>query len=100
MPEMPANGRLLRFWQRSSGSRFRQRRGEIAKSLWPNAEIFPFSGDDGRRPGSIYTAWPSLQCNARILVFKAATGEEIGVEFDEVTATKWASQIVTPKPQD
>jgi hypothetical protein len=35
-----------------------------------------------------------------ILIFKAATGEEIGVEVDEVTATKWASQIVAPKRQD
>jgi hypothetical protein len=41
-----------------------------------------------------------LDGGIKILIFKAATGEEIGVEVDEVTATKWASQIVAPKRQD
>jgi hypothetical protein len=41
-----------------------------------------------------------LDGGMRLLVFKAATGEEIGVEVDDVTAAKWASQIVAPKSQD
>jgi hypothetical protein len=48
--------RALRFWQWSPGSRFRELRAGIAESLQPHPEIFPFLGDGGRRPGSIYTA--------------------------------------------
>ena len=45
----------------------------IADSLRPIFEIFPFSGDRGRRPGSIYTAWSNLQRN--VVKFSAlATG--------------------------
>jgi hypothetical protein len=39
-------------------------RGEIFESLRRFFEIFPFSGDGDRRPGLIYTAWPSLQCHS------------------------------------
>jgi hypothetical protein len=51
--EMPANGGLLRFWQRSLGSRFRELRAGIAESPPPHTEIFPFFGDWRWRPGSI-----------------------------------------------
>src|SRR5258708_38072806 len=60
---MPANGGLLRIGNRSPDSEFGQFRLEIADSLRPIFEIFPFSGDRDRRPGLIYTAWSSLQWN-------------------------------------
>jgi len=59
---MPANGGLFRFSRRSPASRFREGRGEIARSLRPHIEIFPFSGDGGRRLGSVLTAWRDAQC--------------------------------------
>jgi hypothetical protein len=37
-----------------------------------------------------------LDDGIKILIFKAASGETIGVEVDEATATRWASQIVAP----
>jgi hypothetical protein len=37
-----------------------------------------------------------LDDGIKILVFKAASGEAIGVEVDEATAIRWASQIVAP----
>src|ERR1700730_17314780 len=60
---MPAIGGLLRIGSLSPDSRLSQFRPGIADSLWPIFEIFPFSGDCGRRPGSIYTVWPNLHCN-------------------------------------
>jgi hypothetical protein len=60
---MPANGGLLRIGNRSPDSEFGHFRLEIADSLRPIFEIFPFSGDRDRRPGLIYTAWSSLQWN-------------------------------------
>jgi hypothetical protein len=56
--ERPANGGILRIGTRSPGSEFGHFRIGIADSLRPIFEIFPFSGDRGRRPGSICTAWP------------------------------------------
>jgi hypothetical protein len=56
--ERPANGGLLRIGNRSPGSEFGHFRLGIADSLRPIFEIFPFSGDRSRRPGSICTAWP------------------------------------------
>ncbi len=35
--------------------------GRNCQSLWPHAEIFPFSGDGGRGLGSILTAWRPRQ---------------------------------------
>ena len=64
--EMPANSRLFQFNGRSPPSRIRERRGEIDRSLRPQAEIFPFLGDGGRRPGSILTAWRPWQSYSRI----------------------------------
>ncbi len=55
--EMPTIGGLLRFGGRSPGSQSRELRGEFTESLPPHVEIFPFSGDARRRPGSIATAW-------------------------------------------
>ncbi len=57
------NGGLLRIGYRSPGSGIGVSGSEIADSLRRIFEIFPFSGDWGRRPGSICTAWPSLQCH-------------------------------------
>jgi hypothetical protein len=62
MPQRPANGGLLRVGYRSPGSGTGVSGSEIADSLRRIIEIFPFSGDWGRRPASICTAWPSLQC--------------------------------------
>jgi hypothetical protein len=59
--EMPANGGLLRIGYPSPGSKTGRCGSEIADSLRQIFEIFPFSGDRGRRPGSIYTAWPGQQ---------------------------------------
>ena len=64
MPVMPASGRPLRIGGRSPGSGFGQFQSEIADSLRRTFEKLPFLGDCGRRPGSICTAWPSLQCNS------------------------------------
>jgi hypothetical protein len=55
---MPADGGLLRIEGRSPGSKFGHFDSEIADSLRPVFEIFPFLGDCGRRRGSICTAWP------------------------------------------
>jgi hypothetical protein len=63
IPERPANGGLLRISHRSPGYDFGHSLSEIAHSLRRIFEIFPFSGDRGRRLGSICTAWASLQCN-------------------------------------
>jgi hypothetical protein len=62
MPQRPANGGLLRIGYRSPGSGIGVSGSEIADSLRRIFEIFPFSGDWGRRPGSICTAWPGLEC--------------------------------------
>src|SRR4030088_1561600 len=48
---MPATGGPLRIGNRSLDSEFSQFRPGIADSLWPIFEIFPFSGDCGRRGG-------------------------------------------------
>src|SRR5882757_1115429 len=58
---MPANGGLLRIGYPSPGSETGRSGSEIANSLRRIFEIFPFSGDRGRRPGSIYTACPASQ---------------------------------------
>jgi hypothetical protein len=55
IPERPAIGGLLQFGERSPGSQFEELRVEIVESLRRFFEIFPFSGDGGRRPGAIYT---------------------------------------------
>ena len=72
-PKSPSNGGLLRIGSRSPNFEFGHFRLGIADSLRPIFEIFPFSGDRGRRPGSIYTAWSNLQRN--VVKFSAlATG--------------------------
>jgi hypothetical protein len=64
-PEMPANGGLLRIGGRSLGSGFGRFRLGLADSLRRIFEIFPFSGDSDRRPGSIGTAGPAAQSYLR-----------------------------------
>src|ERR1019366_4091328 len=51
------NGGHSRIGGRSPDAKFACFRSEIADSLRRIFEIFPFSGDSERRPGSIYTAW-------------------------------------------
>ena len=51
--ERPANSGLLQFGVPSLGSRFPGMRAEFGESLWLTPRIFPFSGDCGRRQGSI-----------------------------------------------
>jgi len=61
IPEMPANGGLLRIggWSLDSGfGRFRLGLADILRRIF---EIFPFSGDSDRRPGSSRTAWRALE---------------------------------------
>jgi hypothetical protein len=65
LAERPANGGPLRISRQSPGSNFRHSQNEIADSLRRTLGKFPFSGDGGRRPGSICTVWPSLQCKPR-----------------------------------
>jgi hypothetical protein len=60
----PATGGLLQFSRWSPDSQFDGARPEIPESLQPFFEIFPFSGDGDRRPGLIYIARLSLQCNS------------------------------------
>ena len=74
--ERPANGGLLRIGHRSPGSDFGHSRSEIADSLRRIIEKLPFLGDCGRRPGSICTAWPSLQCNSP---FSALASGKLGM---------------------
>src|ERR1700682_219778 len=62
--EMPANCGVLRFNGWSPGTDLGHFRLGLAASLRRILEIFPFLGDRHRRPGSIRTAWPSLQCNS------------------------------------
>src|SRR5258708_10940830 len=62
--EMPANCGVLRFNGRSPGTDLGHFRLGLADSLRRILEIFPFFGHRRRRPGSICTAWPSLQCNS------------------------------------
>jgi hypothetical protein len=40
-----------------------------------------------------------LSDEMKILVFKAATGEEIGCEVDEATAAEWAAKITAPRAE-
>ena len=55
--EKPADGGLLQIGCRSLDFEFDRSEGEIADSLRRIFEVFPFSGDGGRRLGSICTAW-------------------------------------------
>jgi hypothetical protein len=50
---------------------------EIADSLRRIFEIFPFSGDWGRRPGSIWTAWPGLRC--KLANFSGSAVGKLGI---------------------
>ena len=52
IPEMPANCCLLQISVPSLSSQFGQSQSEIADSLRQIFEIFPLSGDGGRRLGS------------------------------------------------
>jgi hypothetical protein len=47
---MAANGGLLQFCRPSPNSQFGELQAEIVESLRTFFEIFPFSGDCGRRP--------------------------------------------------
>jgi hypothetical protein len=73
---MPANGGLLRIGYQSPGSEIGPYGGEIAESLRQIFEIFPFSGDGGRRPRSICTAWPARQSYSRISLLIVAENRE------------------------
>jgi hypothetical protein len=64
LAERPANGGLLHICGQSPDSDFGHSQSKIADSLRRTLGKFPFLGDCGRRPGSICTAWPSLQCNS------------------------------------
>jgi len=69
MAEMPANGGLLRFSERSPDTEFGHFWSEISESLRRTFEKLPFLGDCGRRPGSICTASPAWQ--SRVTIFAA-----------------------------
>jgi hypothetical protein len=69
---MPANSGLLRIGYWSPGSIFDHFHGENAESLRPHAGLFPFSGDGGRRLGSILTAWRTWQFQAGLTLLQPA----------------------------
>ncbi len=60
--EMPANGGLLRIGYRSPGSETSRAESEVADSLRQIFEIFPFSGDRGRR--QVRSALHGRACSA------------------------------------
>src|SRR6266403_331606 len=59
--QVPANCGLLWTGCPSLYSQFEQLGSEIADSLRPTFEIFPFFGDASQRPGAISTAWCRTQ---------------------------------------
>ena len=61
LAERPANGVLLRNSNQSPSSQNGLCGSDLADSLRRIFEIFPFSGDCDRRPGSIRTAWRALE---------------------------------------
>jgi hypothetical protein len=83
MPQRPANSGLLRIGYRSPGSGIGVSGSEIADSLRRIFEIFPFSGDWDRRPGSIGTAWPGLQC--KLANFSGSAVGKLGIRQAEAT---------------
>jgi hypothetical protein len=72
--EIPANGAFLQIEAPSLHYQFGQSKSETAESLWRMFQIFPFSGDTDRRPGSICTAWRIGQsislCTLIVLAFR------------------------------
>jgi len=59
--ERPATAGLLRIGHQSLPSNFGRSLSQLADSLRLTFEKLPFSGDRGRRLGSIDTAWPAWQ---------------------------------------
>ena len=88
IPEMPANGGLLRIGGWSLDSGFGRFRLGLADSLRRIFEIFPFSGDSDRRPGSIRTAGPCLEWN--IAKFSATTAGKLGMPSSDCSAERRA----------
>ena len=64
---MPTNCGFLRIYAPSPSSQLAQSQSEIVESLRRIFEIFPFLGDDGRRPGSIHTPWRTRQCKSVVI---------------------------------
>jgi hypothetical protein len=69
-PKKPADGGLSRACRESPPSRLAFWAGKIADCLRPTPRMFPFSGDCGRRLGSIATA-------ARGRQYAVCTGQRI-----------------------
>jgi hypothetical protein len=63
LAERPAIGGLLRISLQSPGSNLGHSLAQLGDSLRLMFEKLPFSGDWGRRPGSIGTTWPRMQRN-------------------------------------
>src|ERR1700722_3558276 len=73
-------------WSLDSGfGRFRLGLADILRRIF---EIFPFSGDSDRRPGSIRTAGPCLEWN--IAKFSATTAGKLGRPSWDCTAERRA----------
>jgi hypothetical protein len=77
MREVPANGGIFQICAPSLDSQSLQLQSEIGDSLRRIFEIFPFLRDSDRRPGSIDTAWPGLQCKSG--TFSALVAGKLGV---------------------
>jgi hypothetical protein len=69
--------RAFAFSRQSTGSDFWHFESEMADSLRPTFERLPFLGDCDWRPGSMCTAWPSLQWN--VAKFFAMAADKLGM---------------------
>ena len=94
LAERPANGGLLQISHQSPGSDFGHSQSETADSLRRTLEKLPFLGDCGRRPGSICTAWPSLQCNSP----NSLPWPPANWECRARTAARWQESLLAASP--
>jgi len=74
---MPANWGFLGIGYVSLYPQFAQLGSEIADSLRPTFEIFPFFGDASQRPGAISTAWCGTQSKSSFSEEAEAAGPEL-----------------------
>ena len=80
------------YAHQSPGSSFRRSRSQIADSLRRMFEKLPFFGDCGRRPGSIYTAWPVKRLYRR---FESLSLRQMALGRVFSRRTRWQLSPVT-----
>src|SRR5437868_1997866 len=89
---MPTNCGFLRIYAPSPSSQLAQSQSEIVESLRRIFEIFPFLGDDGRRPGSIHTPWRTRQCKSVVIRVAARFGYGGSYAADRRYAIGWRKE--------